>query len=98
MLCLYPECNNTSRTRGLCHGHYQTMRDRVRKGRAEEADLMRRGLLLAKGTGGSPVTDHAAFERGSEILGRAPGIFRPCTRCGTATRYQREGRAVCGSC
>ena len=72
MTCVYPDCANTSRTRGLCHGHYQVMRDRVRKGQADEADLERRGLLTPKGTGGSPAPDHLdAFRSGSTILGRA---------------------------
>lgn len=75
--CVYPECKNTSRTRGLCHGHYQTMRDRVRKGVADEKDLEQRGLLLPKGTGGSPtnvVKDKeglSAFEKGSKVQGSA---------------------------
>jgi len=75
--CVYPECRNTARTRGLCHGHYQTMRDRVRKGKADEKDLERRGLLLPKGTGGSPVNTvrdgqgRCPFEKGSALLGRA---------------------------
>ena len=75
--CVYPGCKNTARTRGLCHGHYQIMRDRVRKGLADEADLERRGLLLPKGTGGSPV-NHVqdengvdAFVKGSTIRGNA---------------------------
>lgn len=75
--CVYPSCKNTARTRGLCHGHYQVMRDRVRKGVADESDLERRGLLLPKGTGGSPVNivrdseGRDAFEKGSSITGRA---------------------------
>ena len=72
MQCVYPDCQNSSRTRGLCHGHYQTMRDRVRKGRAEEGDLIKRGLLMPKGTGGSPVSSHSAFELGSSETGDAP--------------------------
>ena len=57
MKCVYPGCSNTSRTRGLCHGHYQTWRSYERKGLAlPEATLINRGLLLPKGTGGSPVT------------------------------------------
>lgn len=74
MTCVYPDCFNTSRTRGLCHGHYQTMRDRVRRGRADEADLEARGLLLPKGTGGTPVNGHEAFDRGSRHWGKA----HPC--------------------
>jgi len=70
MICLYPKCENSSRTRGLCHAHYQTMRDRVRKGRADEADLEARGLLTSKGTGGSPVSSHEAFEKGSDVVGK----------------------------
>jgi hypothetical protein len=69
MQCLYPDCPNTSRTRGLCHGHYQTMRDRVRKGRANEADLEARGLLTPKGTGGTKAIGSDAFEFGSTVTG-----------------------------
>jgi hypothetical protein len=53
------------------------MRDRVRKGVADEKDLERRGLLLPKGTGGSPtntVEDEdglCAFTKGSKVRGRA---------------------------
>ncbi len=71
MRCVYPKCENSSRTRGLCHGHYQTMRDRVRKGKATEDDLQRRRLLLPKGQGGSPAPDSMnAFNLGSEVEGR----------------------------
>ena len=71
MQCIYPDCQNTSRTRGLCAGHYAIMRDRVRKGQADEADLERRGLLMPKGTGGTPAPDHLdAFRIGSEVRGR----------------------------
>ena len=67
--CVYPSCRNSRRTRGLCHQHYQTMRSYVRDGKATEADLEARGLLLDKGTGGSPVQDHAAFLSGSDVRG-----------------------------
>lgn len=75
--CVYPECRNTARTRGLCHGHYQVMRDRVRKGVVDEKDLERRGMLMPKGTGGSPVNivrdseGRCPFEKGSTIVGRS---------------------------
>ncbi len=39
--------------------------------RADEADLMDRGLLLPKGTGGSPVNGHDAFAKGSAVRGNA---------------------------
>lgn len=73
--CVYPKCENSRRTRGLCHGHYQTMRARVRAGKADEKDLEKRGLLLPKGTGGSPtnvVKDENgldAFVKGSKLRG-----------------------------
>ena len=59
--CVYPECPNSRRTRGLCHQHYQTMRSYVRAGNAEESDLETRGLLLPKGTGGAKCNGHSAF-------------------------------------
>ena len=67
--CVYPDCRNSRRTRGLCHQHYPTMRSYVRDGNATEPDLEARGLLLAKGTGGSPVADHSAFRLGSDARG-----------------------------
>jgi hypothetical protein len=71
-LCIYPGCTHTRRTRGLCHGHYSTMRSYARLGRADEHDLMRRGLLLPEGTGGAKVeVGHDAFLKGSTVLGRA---------------------------
>ncbi len=76
MRCVYPACENSSRTRGLCHGHYQTMRARVRKGGGDigaalERDLEKRGLLLPKGTGGSAAPDTLdAFRLSSNVRGR----------------------------
>lgn len=72
MRCVYPSCENSSRTRGLCHQHYQTMRSYVRAGKASEEDLERRGLLLEKGRGGSTVEGHDAFLRGSDVRGERP--------------------------
>ena len=70
MQCVYPDCPNTSRTRGLCHGHYQTMRGHVRAGKVYELDLEQRGLLLPKGQGGTPAPDTLrAFRRGSDVRG-----------------------------
>ena len=59
--CLHPDCVLSARTRGLCHGHYQSMRGYVRKGKATEAKLEARGLLAPKGTGGNRVTNHQIF-------------------------------------
>jgi len=84
MTCVYPACEHSSRTRGLCHGHYQTMRSRVREGRVSEHDLQNRGLLMPKGSGGSPASDQLrAFEEGSTVLGNA---HKRCTECGSADR------------
>lgn len=69
--CVYPGCENSRRTRGLCHQHYQTMRSYVRNGEADEADLEQRGLLMPKGTGGGKCNGHAAFKRGSTERGDA---------------------------
>lgn len=69
--CVYPGCPFSRRTRGLCHGHYQTMRSYVRLGRADEADLVKRGLLLPEGQGGVKITTgHDAFLKGSKMTGR----------------------------
>lgn len=73
--CVYPGCAHTRRTRGLCHAHYQTMRSYVRLGRASEEDLMKRGLLLPEGTGGTKVTTgHDAFLIGSKVTGKAGAV------------------------
>jgi hypothetical protein len=66
--CQYPGCPHSRRTRGLCHGHYQTMRAYVRAGKAQERDLEHRGLLLPKGEGGATITTgHDAFLLGSDV-------------------------------
>jgi len=68
--CIYPGCTISRRTRGLCHGHYQTMRSYVRKGKASEDDLESRGLLMPRGTGGTSITTgHDAFLTGSTTTG-----------------------------
>ena len=62
--CTYPECNNSRRSRGLCHGHYQAWRSHERKGTATpEALLMKHGIVLpAEVKGGSPVNGHKLFK------------------------------------
>ena len=67
--CVYPDCTNSRRTRGLCHGHYQTMRSYVRDEKANEPDLEARGLLLPKGQGGATVNGHRHFLYGSTVRG-----------------------------
>lgn len=59
--CVYPDCTNSRRTRGLCHGHYQVMRTYVRQGKVTEADLESRGLLMPKGTGQGQTNGNTAF-------------------------------------
>ncbi len=71
MRCVYPGCKNSRRTRGLCHGHYQTMRSYVRDGKATEEDLLARGLLMPKGEGGGSVSGHRYFLLGSDMRGDA---------------------------
>lgn len=80
-LCVYPGCENTRRTRGLCHGHYQTMRTHARKVRDRdgqaavekyEASLEGRRLLMPKGTGGTSAPDTLdAFKAESTVIGEA---------------------------
>ena len=65
MLCVYPKCKNTPRTRGLCHPHYQTARAYIRAGKATEADLSERGLMLPNGQGGCSVDSHEALLLGA---------------------------------
>lgn len=61
--CLYPECQNTARTRGLCHGHYQAARALVRRGAADEDDMQARGLMAPAGTpSGFPLSGSDLFK------------------------------------
>ena len=71
MECLVPKCTNTTRTRGLCHPHYQQARARVRAGKATEEDLVRRGLMSPAGEAGSTpaVSARGIFDLGSEVRG-----------------------------
>ena len=70
MRCVYPSCDNTVRTRGLCHGHYQAARARIRENKITEYELMERGLMLDKGEGKPiPVQLHG-FDPTSCIVGR----------------------------
>lgn len=68
--CVYPGCLHTRRTRGLCHGHYQTAQAYRRAGTATDADLVRRGLMLPAG-GRNAKLDHSALLLGSTVRGDA---------------------------
>ena len=65
------KCTNSPRTRGQCHQHYQTSRSYIRDGKATEADLMRRRLMMPKGTGGATMIGHEAFLLGDKSRGAA---------------------------
>lgn len=71
MKCLVPNCTSTTRTRGLCHPHYQQARGRVRAGKATEEDLVRRGLMTPPGESGSTpaVSARGIFDLGSDVRG-----------------------------
>ena len=59
--CVYPGCQCTRRTRGLCHNHYQNLRRLIRDGKVTETDVVKRRLLMPPGTGGATVNGHEAF-------------------------------------
>ena len=67
--CCYPGCQNSIRARGLCHQHYQSAIRYLRDGKADEDDLMARGLILKAGNGGGPTEAHGAFLEGSREVG-----------------------------
>jgi hypothetical protein len=73
IICKYPGCTNTTRTRGLCHGHYQAMRSMVRNGTADEADLVDRKLLDPPGKAVQAGRTHDAFKLGSPAQGQSDG-------------------------
>jgi hypothetical protein len=71
-LCVYPGCGHTRSRGGLCHGHYQNARNKIRNGQADQEDLIRRGLYIVGGEGGCKITTgHDAFLFGSKVTGRA---------------------------
>ena len=76
-ICLYPACINTSRSRGLCHHHYQNMRAYVRAGKVTEADLEARGMISPKGRGNGCV-DHSKLLLDPNARGDGPiyGTFQ----------------------
>jgi len=50
--CLFPECPNPERTRGLCHNHYQTAAKLVRTSQVSWEELEVSGKCTARKTGG----------------------------------------------
>lgn len=69
-ICLVPGCRNTMRTRGNCHSHYQQAQRLLREGKADDADLVRRGLRTKPGEpGGSPTIKFDGFLKGSKVRG-----------------------------
>lgn len=89
--CIYPDCQATRRTRGLCHGHYQIARRMVRDQIALEGDLVSRGLMLPKGEGTGPPCNGSLFkierlELGTDVEARAKVSFRGREALGTVHR------------
>ena len=66
-VCLFPECSRQRRARGLCSSHYEQFSRLKLRGRADEEDLIERGLLLPSKHGAIP----AVFTKGSKVLGDA---------------------------
>ena len=68
--CLFPECTRGTHARGargLCRSHYTQARNLIRSGTANEADLIKRGLLLKrKRRSGSSIE---VFRKGSKSVG-----------------------------
>lgn len=71
-VCVYPFCSLTRSRGGLCHGHYQAARRMIRNGISDQDDLIRRGLYIVGGEGGSGVSISTdGFRFGSSVLGKA---------------------------
>jgi hypothetical protein len=69
-VCLVPGCRNSMRTRGNCHTHYQQCQRLLREGKADDADLVRRGLRTPPGEpGSSPTLKFDGFLKGSTVRG-----------------------------
>lgn len=72
--CLMPGCDNPAEVRGLCHNHNNQARRMIKAGNADEADLVKRGLMLEKQHRGKSFNESATiFKKGSKVRGRPPG-------------------------
>lgn len=84
MECHYPTCTNTTRTRGLCHQHYQTARAYIRAGKATAEDLVARGVMLSR------EDDQEAGERRTYAMGGFGALL-----LGSAERGGSPGACGC---
>lgn len=64
--CLVPHCDNDSSRRGLCNTHRTYVYLLIRKGKASEADLIKRNLMLPKASGGDMKSRHARMRAAQE--------------------------------
>jgi hypothetical protein len=67
--CVYPKCVERIRGRGLCNAHYKQANRLIKAGKASEADLVKRGLLLPSKKAKAE-TDAKAFLKGSAVVGK----------------------------
>lgn len=65
-ICIFPDCERKKRSRGLCINHFVAARRLIIAGRADESDLMERGLML----GNSLYATKEVFSKGSKVKGK----------------------------
>jgi len=66
--CAFPDCKEQIRCRGLCNTHYQTVYNWITKGDADEADLIKRGLIAPSSRGRNAYVD--ILVPGSKVKGK----------------------------
>lgn len=64
--CLVPTCNKSSSRRGLCNTHRTEAYRMIKAGKASEKNLLSRGLLLPKASGGTRVAGKKVVRRATK--------------------------------
>ena len=71
--CRVPDCNNTATRRGLCNTCRVEARRMIKLGKATEQNLLNRGLILSKSSGGSRIPSKTKQSKKKKVKRRGTG-------------------------
>jgi len=96
--CRVPDCSNTAQRRGLCNTCRVEARRMIKLGKATEKNLIGRGLLLPKASGGTRTSKKVRRKASKKDTKKFPPKLATSKNClyrGCTTTRKGGGRGLC---